>query len=128
MQRLHAAKKIHVAIACLSISMATVTSMLTRACWQGVMVKQPGGEHEILVQGSWPQPSCTHEPAGETKLAGCAFSHLAAVHQAYHSGEVGICSFSLLPLLGRVRSLSCPRGPKIEGQIQGLACTSLSPR
>ena len=55
---------------------------------QGVLVKQPQAEQGLLIPGGWPQPVCTHEPAGEYKAAGCVFSHLGAVHEAYRSGTV----------------------------------------
>ena len=51
-------------------------------------MQQPQAEQGLLIPGGWPQPVCTHEPAGEYKAAGCVFSHLAAVHEAFRSGTV----------------------------------------
>ena len=51
-------------------------------------MQQPQAEQGLLIPGGWPQPVCTHEPAGAYKAAGCVFSHLAAVHEAFRSGTV----------------------------------------
>lgn len=81
------------------------------------MVRQPNGSHEVLWHGAWPPKSCTHEPVGEYKRVGTTFSHLVAVHTAYHAGRVSVT----LCFLGKL--LLPPRGlPAAQVQTCLLHC------